>query len=68
METLLPRNRELVEDLRALTPPEGDEETLDEIYDAVEEGNDALAADPSTDAYIEADELATNYGFIVCNE
>ena len=62
-----------VEALRALTPPEGDQETLDAIWDAMEEGVNTLEENPETaldgsDPMADAMELARSYGFRSCGE
>ena len=73
-ETVVPAFRAQLTDLRALTPPSGDEATVDAIYDAAERGVDALRADPSlfTDSdavraeLAEARRLGRAYGFFDC--
>jgi hypothetical protein len=59
--------------LRALPPPEGDEETVAAIYDALEEAiaalraNPALVAEPNVGgAFDEVNRLALDYGFDQC--
>ena len=46
-EVVIPSLREQLADLRALTPPEGDQATVAEVYDTAERGIDRLAADPA---------------------
>ncbi len=73
-ETVVPAFRDQLADLRALTPPSGDEATVAEIYDAADRGIDALRADPSlfidSDAVraelAEARRLGRAYGFFDC--
>ena len=73
-ETVVPVFREQLADLRALTPPSGDEATVAEIYDAADRGVDALRADPSlfTDSdavraeLADARRLGRAYGFFDC--
>lgn len=62
-----------LEQLRDLNPPEGDEETLTEIYDQAEEGGEQLSDDPQLilteegpPALAEASEKAQEYGFEEC--
>jgi len=60
-----------IEGLRALTPPDGDEETVNEIWDAMEDGVKTLQDNPETalsgtDPMADAMELARSYGFRSC--
>lgn len=66
------QNRVVVE-LRKLTPPEGDDATVDAIYDALEDGirrlrsNPALITQPGVGgAFDDASRLAQQYGFKQC--
>ena len=66
---------EVLEKLRALTPPEGDERQVGAIYGALENGIDALKADPGLlaeantgGAFDEANRLAQAYGFAQCGQ
>jgi hypothetical protein len=71
---VIPAFREQLADLRALTPPSGDEAEVERIYAAAESGVDALEADPSlfadSDAVrgelSEARRLGRAYGFFDC--
>jgi hypothetical protein len=73
-EIILPALREQLASLRALTPPEGDEAAVAEIYDTAERGLDQLAADPSQfndQAAVRrelsrARRLGRRYGFFEC--
>jgi hypothetical protein len=73
-EVVLPTLREQLADLRALTPPAGDEETVSAIYDRAERGIERLEANPDafTDsdavrsALTEARRLGRRYGFFDC--
>ncbi|MBJ8346099.1 hypothetical protein [Antrihabitans sp. YC2-6] len=64
--------REQLVKLRALTPPEGDAQTVDAIYDEVEAGADKidnLSPDEigqGDNPLEKADELATDYGMKEC--
>jgi hypothetical protein len=44
--TAVPNLRQQLEELRALTPPRGDEQRVDAVFDAAERAVDGLAADP----------------------
>ncbi len=72
-DVIVPSLDSQLEELRALTPPEGDEDTVGKIYDAVGDGIDAIRENPAlvTDpnaggTFAEADALAQRYGFKVC--
>lgn len=69
-DEVVPLYRDQIEQLRALTPPEGDEEATTEIYDSVDQALDTIEADPSAldDAgtFEEANTLAIDYGFEAC--
>ena len=73
-DTVVPRLREQIADLRALTPPTGDEQEVARIYDAAEAGIEKLAADPSlfndqgavARELNQAERLARSYGFFNC--
>ena len=73
-EVVVPAFREQLADLRALTPPEGDEAAVAAVYDAAERGTEALRADPSlfndSDAVrrelAQARRLGRAYGFFDC--
>ena len=65
--------REVVVKLRQLTPPEGDEQMVDAIYDELERAlarlrsNPDLITQPNTGgAFDEANMLARDYGFKQC--
>jgi hypothetical protein len=57
-------------DLRALTPPEGEEQTLTGIYDTLEEAIAQIKEDPTADtappALEEARKQAKEFGLVVC--
>jgi hypothetical protein len=73
-EVVVPALRDQLADLRGLTPPRGDEETVAEIYDTAEQGLETLAADPTAfndRAFVrrqlsQARSLARRYGFFDC--
>jgi len=73
-EVAVPALREQIADLRALTPPTGDDAELAEIYDSADAAIDRLAADPSlftTEGAVarelnEAKGLGRRYGFFNC--
>jgi hypothetical protein len=68
-ELVLPNIAKQGEDLAALTPPEGDEETLEELTDTlateVEEAEDE-GSGPGSDTLAGATKLAKAYGFKSC--
>lgn len=61
-----------LDDLRALTPPEGDEETVEAIYSKLETAVGKIADDPSSAVgeappeFEEASSLAREYGMEKC--
>lgn len=66
---------QVLEKLRALPAPEGDEQTVAAIFDALERGIDTLKADPGLladpdvgGAFDEANSLAQAYGFKQCGQ
>jgi hypothetical protein len=71
---VIPKLRRQLADLRALTPPSGDEAEVAEIYDTAEQGIDRLAGDPrafddrgaTRRALNEARALGRSYGFFEC--
>jgi hypothetical protein len=69
-DEIVPLYRDQIEQLRALTPPEGDEEATAGIYDAVEEAVDEVEEDPSAldevATFEAANNLAIEYGLEVC--
>lgn len=71
-DTAVPAFDDELSQLRDLPPPSGDEDTVNAIYDAAQDGADALKEDPSillTDnpaAFQEANKLAKDYGLNVC--
>jgi hypothetical protein len=73
-DVAIPNLREQLADLRALTPPTGDEQAVAEIYDQAQQGLDRLADDPALfndqgavrRALTEARRLGRRYGFFEC--
>jgi hypothetical protein len=72
-EIVAPVLHEQADELRALPPPEGDEQEVAAIYDAVDAGADALEENPSLltepgtgGAFDDANRLARRYGFSQC--
>ncbi|CAN5440266.1 hypothetical protein BH20ACT15_BH20ACT15_06950 [soil metagenome] len=73
-EVVVPRLREQIDDVRALTPPTGDEAEVEAIFDTAEAGVDKLAADPAlfndegavSRELNQARRLARSYGFFDC--
>lgn len=73
-EVVIPTLREQLADLRALTPPSGDEAEVAAIYDRAQAGLDRLAGDPRAfgdegavrRALTEARRLGRRYGFYEC--
>lgn len=61
-----------LEELRALTPPEGDEETVNAIYESLSAAIEKIAADPLAAIdqppadFQEASRLASEYGMEEC--
>jgi hypothetical protein len=68
-ELVLPNIGKQAEELGALTPPEGDEETIEELTDTlaseVEEAEDA-GGKPASDSLAGATKMAKAYGFKAC--
>ncbi|MGK2954451.1 MAG: hypothetical protein ACSLFI_02105 [Solirubrobacterales bacterium] len=69
-DEILPMYQEELTELRALTPPEGEEETTASIYDAVEEALQKVEDDPSTigdeEVFGDANQQAQDFGLKVC--
>jgi len=68
---VLPNVQGQGEGIAALTPPEGDEEAVEEITDALEEGVEDAEADPEQlvegkNPLADASSKATAYGMTVC--
>jgi hypothetical protein len=75
-EVVIPNIQQQLDDIRSLTPPEGDEDEVSAILDAAQEGLDELEADPSSidegpdagGAFAEANRLAQDYGLKECGD
>ncbi|HEX5929441.1 MAG TPA: hypothetical protein VFY48_08610 [Solirubrobacterales bacterium] len=71
-EVLVPALGQQAEEIDALAAPEGDEETVEEIVVALEDGTADVEDDPSVvfegSPLKEASQLAKAYGFKVCGE
>ncbi len=70
-DTLVPNLQGQHDDLADLGAPEGDEDEVEAILDSLQEGIDAVEADPSLitssdDPLAEASELAGEYGLTDC--
>ena len=73
LEELVPNIQNQIDELRGLTPPEGDEEEVEAILAAAEEGVAAIEENPASafddggaDPFAQANELAADYGLTVC--
>lgn len=69
--TVIPTIREQVRELRALPPPKGKKDKVEEIYGALDKGLDELDKSPKklidgSNVFAEADSLAAKYGITVC--
>lgn len=71
-DTVLPNLQEQHDELEDLAAPEGDEDEVEEILDALQEGIDGIEEDPAgaitsgEDPLAEASELAGEYGLTEC--
>jgi len=70
--TVIPTIRDQVAELRKLTPPKGEKDHVDEIYDELDAGLDELEKNPKkltdgSNVFADADKLATKYGITVCS-
>lgn len=71
---LIPKQEEISDQIRALTPPEGDEDQVSAILDAVDSALQRVKDDPDLQAdpqaaeaeFTDADQLATDYGLEEC--
>jgi hypothetical protein len=75
-EVVIPNIQQQIDEIRSLTPPEGDDDEVSAILDAAQEGLDELEADPSSidegpdagGAFAEANRLAQDYGLKECGD
>jgi hypothetical protein len=72
LTTVIPTIRDQVAQLRALTPPKGEKDHVEEIYNELDEGLDELEKNPKkltdgSNVFADADKLATKYGITVCS-
>ena len=75
-EDVVPNIQEQIDGLRALTPPEGDEDEVSAILDSAQDAIDQIESDPSAlteganadDPFAEANQLAKEYGLQVCGQ
>ena len=68
-EQIVPILETQISEVEALPAPEGDEEQVEAIFTAANEGLDTLEDDPSAlagDAFTEANQLANDYGLTEC--
>ncbi len=70
-DVLVPNIQQQHDDIAALAPPEGDEDAVQGILDALQEGIDVVEEDPATllssdDPLAEASDLAEAYGLVEC--
>ena len=73
-DTLVPKLNEEIDELRSLSAPEGDEDQINAILDAAQNGADEIEANPTaisneaTNPFAEANRLANEYGLKVCGQ
>jgi hypothetical protein len=73
-EFFLPIIKEQVEGIRGLSPPEGEEQQVDKVLSAAEDGIEKAEEDPASlanekeDPFAKANELANEYGLVKCGE
>lgn len=72
-DVIVPNLQAQHDDLAELGAPEGDEAEVESILDSLQEGIDAVEADPSLitssdDPFAEASDLAAEYGLAACAE
>lgn len=71
-DTVVPEIQGEIDAIRALTPPEGDEDEVSAILDAAQEALDEIEQDPSSlqsgNPFKEANQLGQDYGLKVCGQ
>jgi hypothetical protein len=69
-DVIIPNFEGQLSELRALPPPEADEDAVNEIYDelesAIEEAKDDPASLATSDPFVDATALAHDYGLSNC--
>jgi len=73
-DSVVPSFEDTIEDIKALTPPEGDEDQINEFLDAAEQALTEIEDDPGSiteeggpdDPFAEVNELAADYGLKDC--
>jgi len=70
-QTVIPTIKDQIKKLRALPPPKGEKDHVEEIYDALDKGLQQLDKDPAkltngSNVFADADALANKYGISVC--
>jgi hypothetical protein len=70
-QTVIPTIKDQIKQLRALPPPKGEKDHVDQIYDALDKGLQELDKDPAkltngSNVFADADALAKKYGISVC--
>lgn len=72
LEVVVPAFRRTIADIRALGAPAGDEQVIEELLAAQEEGTDRVEQDPLSifeeDEPSQADRLAAQYGLTSCGD
>ena len=75
LDEVIPNIEGQISDLRDLPAPEGDEDTVNAIYDEADKSIDAVKDDPekavaegAENPFAEANKLARDYGFEHCGE
>jgi hypothetical protein len=72
LEVVVPAFRRTIDDIRALGAPAGDEEVVEQLLTAQEQGTDRVERDPLSifedDEPSDADRLAAEYGLDSCGD